>query len=447
MSTFTKSKKNMRRRNSFKSLNGFTLIEILIAVVVGIILLGGLIQIFILTKNNYRIQQGLNYMQENLRFAMGEVGYSARMGGFFYTVSQPTSVLATSAASIFGSAGGAAAIGAVQSSNELTVMPGLAANPGCGMLSWTVGIQGVNSSATPPSCISAGNYVAGTDLLFVSYLRPVFLGLPAITTPAIAAAGGANIIQGATNVAGTDIFPGDIYAIIFDPASKADVSAKQGGLIGTGALLTAPIRQASLFYDLSETDKIISNNRGNAGPPNLIKRGAAMMPLHVELYYIRPCAVLNAGAAACTATSDGGNPQPTLMRSRVVPLAGGVARVGNDEPIVSGIEQFQLEYSASGCAGYMNAAQVTAGTGCTAGFTVEQRWQRVTNIRIAMVARSNERANEIDTAVYNLSADTPAYTAATNIGQLPLNDRYRRRSMVSFSQPRNALRPLPPVNP
>ena len=426
---------------------GFTLIELLIAVVVGIILLGGLVQIFILTKNNYRIQQGLNYMQENLRFAMGEVGYSARMGGFFYTVSQPRSVLATSAASVFGSGGGAASAGAVQSANELTVLPGLTATPGCGMISWTVGIQGVNSTSARPPCIAAANHVAGTDMLFVSYLRPVFLGLPAITTPAIATGGGA-ITQPATNVANVDIFDDGIYAIVFDPGSKGDVTAKQGGLIGTGTLLTAPIRAASLFYSATETDKIIANNIGNGGPVNLIKRSAAMMPVQLELYYVRPCSVLEAGESECRATSDGGNPQPTLMRSNVVPGAAGGARSANDEAIVSGIEQFQLEYLASGCSGYLNAVQIAAGTNCVpTAFTPEQRWQRVINIRIAMVARSNERANERDLAVYPLSTDTTAYTAATNITQLPANDRYIRRTMISFAQPRNALRPLPPVNP
>ena len=422
---------NLFRKHNSAFVSGFTLIELLVAVVVGIILLGGLVQIFVLTKDNYRIHQGLNYMQENLRFATGEVGYSARMAGFFYNIARPTTGVSTNLASVFGSVAGT---GSVQSVNELTLLPGMAATPACGMISWVVGIQGFNAAATPPPCVDPANYLAGTDMVFFSYLRPVFLGLPQIRTP-----GTLPRVQAPTNVADADIFSNNLYAIVFDPSSKPDVNAKQGGLIGTGAMLTVPLRTASLFYRADEAEVIEKN--GLVGPENTIKRGAAMMPLQVELYYVRPCAVLVSGSAICTAQADGGNPQPTLMRLNL-----GANGTVSQEPIVSGIEQFQLEYLASGCAGYLNATQLLAWTGCTGTFTAEQRWQRVINVRVAMIARSNERANEIDGAAYPLSADTPAYTAASAT-QLPLNNRYRRRPSVSFMQPRNATRPLPPVSP
>ncbi len=430
---------NVSRKNFGK---GFTLIELLVAVVVGTILLGGLIQIFVLTKNNYRVQQGLNYMQENLRFAAGEVGYSARMAGYFFTIAQPIEAAATGPApsAVFASTSGS---GNVQRSSELTVLQGTGANPGCDSLSWTVGLQGFNGGATPPACVDAGNYVLGTDSMIATYLRPVFVGLPAITTPAFALGGP---VAAATQAASTgDVIPREIYAIVFDPESKGDVAAKQGGLIGTGAALAGFMPRA-LFYDTSETSLIAANG---VAPANLIKRAAAMMPMQAELFYVRPCSVLENTSAVCTVTSDGGNPQPTLMRRN---LLGGAAGGGADEAIVSGIEQFQLEYLATGCAGYLSAVDIAAWTGCLEPAritTATQRWQRVISVRAAFVARSNERSNEIDAATYVLSTDTPAYNpgAIPTLNQLPLNNRYIRRVMVNFSQTRNAVRPLPALPP
>ncbi|TAL47465.1 MAG: pilus assembly protein PilW, partial [Methylovulum sp.] len=49
---------------------GMTLIEILIAMLLGVFLIGGVIQIFISTKQTYRMQEGLSRLQENGRFAM-----------------------------------------------------------------------------------------------------------------------------------------------------------------------------------------------------------------------------------------------------------------------------------------------------------------------------------------------------------------------------------------
>jgi len=408
---------------------GFTLIELLVAVAVGIILLGGLIQIFVMTKNNYRIQQGLNYMQENLRFGLGEVGYSARMAGYFWTIGQPTAVLAPNVAAVFGSRAGSST---VRSPGELTVLPGSPALP-CGLLSWVVGVQGFNAVAAGagPPCVDAANYLRGTDAMLVTYLRPAFIGLPAIVTPA-AAAGSANDL---TQPASPPIVNTEMYSIVFDPESKGDVNATQGGLIGTGALL-GPYVANSLFYSADENDLIRTNG---LPPENIIKRGAAMMPLQVEIYYIRPCAVLN-NAGLCDANSDAGNAQPTLVR-RALGANGNFL----DEAIVSGVEQFQVEYLASGCGGYLNADQINTDV-CLNGFTPEQKWARVINSRITMLARSNERGQEVDATLYNLSADTPAYLPGS-AAQLPANNRYRRRIQVSIAQIRNGVRPLPPPRP
>ncbi|MCD2449273.1 PilW family protein [Methylicorpusculum oleiharenae] len=60
-----------------------TLIEIMIALLIGAFLLGGILQIFINTKQTYRMQEGLSRLQENGRFAMDFLARDIRMAGYW----------------------------------------------------------------------------------------------------------------------------------------------------------------------------------------------------------------------------------------------------------------------------------------------------------------------------------------------------------------------------
>lgn len=62
---------------------GMTLIEIMIALLIGAFLLGGVLQIFIGSKQTYRMQENLSRLQENGRFAMDFLAKDIRMAGFF----------------------------------------------------------------------------------------------------------------------------------------------------------------------------------------------------------------------------------------------------------------------------------------------------------------------------------------------------------------------------
>lgn len=64
------------------SQSGFTLIELVIAMVLGVFLIGGIIQIFINSKQTYRMQENLSRLQENGRFVMDFVARNNRMIDF-----------------------------------------------------------------------------------------------------------------------------------------------------------------------------------------------------------------------------------------------------------------------------------------------------------------------------------------------------------------------------
>jgi len=62
---------------------GLSLIEIMIALLIGAFLLGGILQIFIGSKQTYRMQQALSRLQENGRFAMSFLAKDIRMAGYW----------------------------------------------------------------------------------------------------------------------------------------------------------------------------------------------------------------------------------------------------------------------------------------------------------------------------------------------------------------------------
>jgi type IV pilus assembly protein PilW len=401
---------------------GFTIVELMVALLIGLLLLGGLIQIFIVTRSNYRVQQSVNYMQENLRFASAELTYGVRMGGFFHTVAEPAAI-EPGPDGIY--AATATGTGNARVASNLVILPGTTATPGCGLADWAVGVQGFEGGATDPTsgCLNATNYLPDTDVVALTYLRPVFMGLPAL----------------GARPASPALDPLGVYALIEDLKFK-ERSLNFAGYIGRGSSFAPAEIERVLLFNPNDSGDADGIRKNGLAPMNRIKRTAAMMPLTVELYYVRRCSVLNA-AGVCDANSDGGNPQPTLVR-RTRQSNGAML----DEPIVDGIEHLQIEYLASGCATYMSATTVTSWTGCSGTYTLGRRWQRVMSVRMSLLARSSEFEISLnDTGPYNLSTDTPTYNPATRNTILPNNARYRRVLRTIYAQPRNAIRPLPSI--
>lgn len=62
---------------------GFSITELLVAMVVGLFLLGGLVMLMANSKKNYAQQDYSARLQENARFAMTFLSYDLRMAGFF----------------------------------------------------------------------------------------------------------------------------------------------------------------------------------------------------------------------------------------------------------------------------------------------------------------------------------------------------------------------------
>lgn len=74
----------------YSSQRGLTLIELMIAMLLGMLITAGVIQIFISAKQAYRLQENISRLQENGRFAMNYLSKDVRMAGFVGCVSKVT---------------------------------------------------------------------------------------------------------------------------------------------------------------------------------------------------------------------------------------------------------------------------------------------------------------------------------------------------------------------
>lgn len=98
------------RSTSFKSpARGLSLIELMIAIALGLILVAVVIQIYVGTKATYNKQEDLSRVQENGRIALDIIGRSARIAGFKSNPSNALTgpLLPLSPLEIFGTEGAA----------------------------------------------------------------------------------------------------------------------------------------------------------------------------------------------------------------------------------------------------------------------------------------------------------------------------------------------------
>lgn len=130
---------------------GLSLIELMIALVIGLLLIGGLIQIYLSSKQSYNAQEQLARMQEGGRYAMDLITRDLRRSGFW-----------GGNVDLFTIAGDPGP--APPAHNCSTAAWGR-------MVNWRV--SGVNHTATPGNYAAcATGHIANTDILAIRYAGP-----------------------------------------------------------------------------------------------------------------------------------------------------------------------------------------------------------------------------------------------------------------------------------
>ena len=62
---------------------GLTIVEVMVSITLSLMLLAAIVQVFIGTKQNYAFQRALNEMNENIRYASGQLEFHMRMAGYW----------------------------------------------------------------------------------------------------------------------------------------------------------------------------------------------------------------------------------------------------------------------------------------------------------------------------------------------------------------------------
>lgn len=322
--------------NKARSHAGFSLVEVMVAVLIGTILSAAALGVLITSRRTYNVQSDLTELQENARFALHAIAYDLRMAGFFGCADSPTGVTVNLN---------------VNPGDLYDVTPGGAGNH-------VQGLEGLEGDDAPnyqwypsgslldiPPTIGGINHVAGTDMLTIRR----FLAQPTATldtsmadnTSAVSIPAG-NTLNRGTVLAVSDCNGADLFQLDSTTA-QADGQLTHG----TGQPILPDNSSPSLFRSYQQNTARVYRYRG-------------------VRYFIG---------------TDPGTGNPGLYRMVTVPrnqLGIDVATTAT-ELLVDGVEQLQATYGEAGAGGtllaYRTADQV-------------QNWDSVKTVRVGLLVRT-----------------------------------------------------------
>lgn len=361
---------------------GVSLIELMIAMAIGVVLLLGLVQVFGASRTAYQLSEGLARVQENGRFAVDYLQRDIRMAGHMGCVNDQARFRAPTIGlkSLFVAPVTNLAAGdyrarfdvAVQAYEANGTAPGNTVSLAAPATGWTPNL--------PADLVGLGA-LPGSDVIVLRYFSPE--GVPV-----------------------TNLVPGATATISFDP-TRADV-LRTGGVANPGLFAIADCLNATVFQAGSTSNL-------NAGTVVVGSGGLNASSFATERYLPGQSSLYRAESAAYyIANNPAGN--PALFRTRFTSVPGG-AWTTQTEELVEGIENMQLLYgqdrqtnAALPPSGYIDNF-ATANNLVLVG-TADETWRRVGMVKVGLLARSPDRAAATQAiAAGALSADGVTFTA------------------------------------
>jgi type IV pilus assembly protein PilW len=376
----SKAVKHMKMGPTRRRASGFSLVELMIAVTIGLLLLSGLAMIFVNSSESNRELQRTAQQIENGRYAIDLLTQDLHVAGFYghlhdvSVIPQPSSLPDPCESSnltnlrtalwypVQGYAGTIHAAGPASD-----VAPDLSAT-GCTTL------------------LNAANLKPGSDVLVIRRADTNHLRRPG--EPGYAGSGDASV----SNV---------VY--IQSSATEALVQVGNGSSV-------------ELRKGADGTEALFLNN-GAATPP-----GAPVRRYRVHIYFVAPCSVGTGAGGACTGAA-GEDRIPTLKRLEL-------DRVGSFVivPLVEGVDYLKVEYGIDNLPPGRDRATLLPGDGAVDSFTptpAAADWTNVIAARIYVLARNTEPTQGfVDDKTYTLgSISVPAR-----------NDNFRRHVYAATVQ-------------
>ncbi|MBL4621303.1 MAG: PilW family protein [Immundisolibacteraceae bacterium] len=357
---------------------GFTLVEVLTALVIGSILLLGAVTIMVNSKDAYETQDDMARLQENARFAMNLLIKDIRMAGYF---------------------GCSADAGNIYDHIDDADAPG-------GLFNSGNGLEGMN------------NYLAGTSTWEPS----------AIGTPIDADVDGAlGFFPGSDGITIRYLDPAT--AILIDeemPQPSAELKVSSVGNLQDGQIVAITDCNSTDIFQLTsvQTGSLhLQHNAGgsiepgNANPGNYTFSGCNPASC-LSKSYGTDAKVMGMKAVRYYIADDDADGNPSLHRFISTPSGGGA--VGSPQKLVDGIDSLQITYGED-----------TTGNGVADTYRDSDtvvNWANVSTVRIGMLLNTvDEYGQQINESAYTVNGEN--FAAA--------NDRRRRRLFTTTVLLRN----------
>ncbi len=370
---------------------GLTLIELLIAMVLSLFLMGGVIAVLLDSKDHFFMSEETSYIQENARFAVGQISYDLRMAGYFgcSVGGNLTNTLNGSNAANGGSFSSNGIKGFEYSEKsdvdfpadiEGSISPVIVLEPGTDVVVLNRGEPNdslVVTSHNPPSStvhLSVSHNMTKGDILVMATPNCRNMSIFQMTGPT--------------------------------SANPSHINHDKNNTMSPGNCKKALSTATGEGYTCGTASEPANSVTGVAFPP-----GSALMKFSSQAYFISTSEVTGL---------------PTLFRM-TLGNASGVA-ANQVEEVVSGVEDMEIVYGVDTDAAadnlvnrYYSANEITVDLATVGSFIA---WDRVLTARVTLILRSN----------------TPVFSGntAVNLGEgFTYNDRYMRQKVSSTVRIRN----------
>jgi len=335
---------------SLRKQRGVTLVELLVALVLGLLLTAGMIKVFAGNRTTYAFNESLSRIQENARFSLDHMAYNTRMAGYSGCLS------------------------------DVTVYNNLSA-PDTFRDDIQNGLQGYDANGT-----GAGEtFVAGA-------VNPAPSANAAAWTPALPAQLVNRVLPGSDVLIVRGV-GGSPHSLVtpFSDSAQLFVSNPHDFVLGE-VLVVTDCQKASIFQltNVSTTGfgvNLVHSNSGSYSPGNASPTwggdqsyglGAEVARLQTYAFYI----------------GRGANNAPSLFQLRLQRQSSNLAGFLPEE-LVSDIDTLQVRYGIDGDSDNNIDAFVTA--------DAVADWPSVLSVEITLLGRASEEyGTEVDTTVYNL---------------------------------------------
>ena len=273
-----------------RAVRGFSLIELMTSITIGLLILAGLASVFVNSSTANREMRNTSEQIENGRYAIEMLTQDIRHAGFYGELSTLPTVPAAA--------------------------PDPCAAPTAGTVTNTVNaslalpVQYVSAAAIPAGCaalLAAANLQPNSDIIVVRRTDTTMV-----------------------NSAGSGTIAGNTVYL----QTTADTASMQYGVAGAITNAQDATQTASV---LQRRDFSVAASGTPLAFPFI---AAAIRAYHVRVYFVAPCSVPNGGGSVCTGSADDlGKPIPTLKRLELG--SGGAFTV---VPLVEGIQAIRIEY-------------------------------------------------------------------------------------------------------